>query len=179
MADMNTLLIGPRGCGKSSVGQRLADLLQRPFVELDDLVLDTFAEPSVHEVWSVHGEPAWRAAEVQQLNGILEKDGQVVALGGGTPMIEAAQQRLQDERQAGRARLIYLACPASDLRRRLERNLGDRPSLTGAGSLDELEEVLKAREPTYRRLADVIVQATRRTPDEIAAQLAKEIDKTW
>ncbi len=179
MADMNTLLIGPRGCGKSSVGQRLADLLQRPFVELDDLVLDTFAEPSVHEVWSVHGEPAWRAAEVQQLNGILEKDGQVVALGGGTPMIEAAQQRLQDERQAGRARLIYLACPASDLRRRLERNLGDRPSLTGAGSLDELEEVLTAREPTYRRLADVIVQATRRTPDEIAAQLAKEIDKTW
>jgi len=102
-----------------------------------------------------------------------------VALGGGTPMIEAAQQRLQDESQAGRAWLIYLSCPASDLRRRLERNLGDRPSLTGAGSLDELEEVLRAREPTYRRLADVIVQAAPRTPGEIAAQLAEDIDKTW
>ncbi len=170
---MNTLLIGPRGCGKSSVGQRLADLLQQPFVELDDRVLATFAEPSVHEVWSVHGEPAWRTAEVQQLNRILEKDGQVVALGGGTPMIDAAQQRLQDERRAGRAWLIYLACPASDLRRRLENNLGDRPSLTGAGSLEELDEVLRAREPTYRRLADLIVAATTRGPDEIAAQLAK------
>ena len=71
--------------------------------------------------------------------------------------------------------MIYLACPASDLRRRLERNLGDRPSLTGAGSLDELEEVLRVREPTYRRLADVIVQAAPRTAYEIAAQLAKEI----
>ena len=178
MADMNTLLIGPRGCGKSSVGQRLADLLQQPFVELDARVLDTFAEPSVHEVWSVHGEPAWRAAEVRQLNRLLEKDGQVVALGGGTPMIEAAQQHLQDEKRAGRAWLIYLACPASALRRRLENNLGDRPALTGAGSRDELEEILRAREPTYRRLADVIVQAAPRTPDEIAAQLAKEIDKT-
>ena len=179
MADMNTLLMGPRGCGKSSVGQRLADLLPRPFVELDARVLETFAESSVHEVWSVHGEPAWRAAEVRQLNRILGKDGQVVALGGGTPMIEAAQQRLQDERRAGRAWLIYLACPASDLRRRLESNLGDRPSLTGAGSLDELEAVLRAREPTYRRLADLIVATTTRTPDEIAAQLAKEIDQNW
>ena len=173
MADMNTLLMGSRGCGKSSVGQRLADLLQRPFVELDARVLETFAESSVQEVWSIRGEPAWRAAEVRRLNVILEKDGQVVALGGGTPMIEAARQRLQDERRAGRAWLIYLACPASDLRRRLENNLGDRPSLTGAGSLDELEEVLRAREPTYRRLADVIVAATTRGPDEIAAQLAK------
>lgn len=175
MADMNTLLMGPRGCGKSSVGQRLADLLHRPFVELDAQVLETFAESSVNEVWSVHGEPAWRAAEVRQLNRMLAKDGQVVALGGGTPMIEAAQQLLQHERRAGRAWLIYLACPASDLRQRLERNLGDRPSLTEAGSLDELEEVLRAREPTYRRLADVIVQAAPRRPDEIAAQLAKAI----
>ena len=71
--------------------------------------------------------------------------------------------------------MIYLACPASDLRRRLEDDLGDRPSLTGAGSLDELEEVLRAREPIYRRLADVIVQAAPRTPDEIAIQLAAEI----
>lgn len=175
MVDMNTLLIGPRGCGKSSVGQRLADLLQRPFVELDACVLGAFPESSVHEVWSVHGEPAWRAAEVRQLNGILEKDGQVVALGGGTPMIEAAQQRLQDDRRAGRAWLIYLACPPSELRRRLEGNLGDRPSLTEAGSLDELEAVLREREPTYRRLADLIVQAAQRGPDEIAAQLAEEI----
>jgi len=175
---MNTLLMGPRGCGKSSVGQRLADLLQRPFVELDARVLETFGESSVREVWSVHGEPAWREAEVRQLNRILEKDGQVVALGGGTPMIEAAEQRLQDERRAGRAWLIYLACPVSDLRRRLESDLGDRPPLTGAGSLDEVEEVLKAREPIYRRLADVIVAATTRSLDEIAAQLAKEIDKT-
>jgi len=174
---MNTLLIGPRGCGKSSVGQRLADVLKRPFVELDARVLQTFAQDSVHEVWAVHGEDAWRAAEVEQLNSTLEKDGQVVALGGGTPIIDEAQQRIQEEQQAGRARLIYLFCETSELRRRLEGNLGDRPALTDAGSIDELEAVLRARDPIYRKLADLIVPATTDSPDDIAAQLASEIGK--
>ena len=174
---MNTLLIGPRGCGKSSVGQRLAHVLQRPFVELDARVLKTFAQDSVQEVWAVHGEGAWRAAEVEQLKGTLEKDGQVVALGGGTPITDEAQQRLQDEQRAGRARLIYLLCEVSELRRRLEGDLGDRPALTDAGSIDELEAVLRARDPIYRKLADLIVPATADSPDEIAAQLASEIGK--
>ena len=178
MFDMNTLLMGPRGCGKSSIGQRLADILEQPFVELDARVLKTFAEDSVQEVWVVHGEGAWRAAEVEQLNRALEEDGQVVALGGGTPIIHAAQQRLQEEQQAGLARLIYLRCEVGELRRRLEGNLSDRPALTEAGSLNELEAVLQAREPIYCRLADLIVQATPRSPDEIAAQLASELGKS-
>ncbi len=175
---MNTLLMGPRGCGKSSVGQRLADILKRPFVELDARVLETFAQDSVHEVWAAYGEGAWRTAEVEQLNRTLEKDGQVVALGGGTPIIGAAQQYLQEEQKAGRVRLIYLRCEVNELRRRLEGNLGDRPALTRAGSINELEAVLGAREPIYRRLADLIVQATTGSPDEIAAQLASEIGKS-
>lgn len=178
MFDMNTLLMGPRGCGKSSVGQRLADILEQPFIELDARVLGSFAQDSVQEVWEVHGEPAWRAAEVEQLNRALEEDGQVMALGGGTPIIDEAQQRLQDEQQAGRARLIYLRCEVSVLRRRLEGNLGDRPALTRAGSLNELEAVVRAREPIYCRLADLIVQATADSPDEIAAQLASELGKS-
>ena len=177
MFDMNTLLMGPRGCGKSSVGQRLADILEQPFVELDARVLEIFAEDSVQEVWVVHGEPAWRAAEVGQLNRALEEDGQVVALGGGTPIIDEAHQRLQDEQEAGRARLIYLRCEVGELRRRLEGNLGDRPALTEAGLLNELEAVVRDREPIYCRLADLVVQATLRSPDEIAAQLAFELGK--
>ena len=177
MYEMNTLLMGYRGCGKSSVGQQLAEILEQPFVELDAYVLETFAEESVQEVWVVHGEPAWRAAEVEQLNRVLEGDGQIVALGGGTPIIDAAQQRLQDEQQSGRARLIYLRCEVSELRRRLDGNLGDRPALTPAGSLNELEAIVQAREPIYCHLADLIVPATSGNPDEIAAQLASELGK--
>ena len=86
---MNTLLIGPRGCGKSSIGQRLAAITSRPFVELDQRVLTMFAEKSVQEVWDMQGEKAWRNEETQQLSNALREDRQIVSLGGGTVTIQA------------------------------------------------------------------------------------------
>ena len=81
---MNTLLIGPRGCGKSYVGQRLADIASRSFVELDKCVLAMFVEKSVQEVWESQGENAWRTEEVKQLEIVLREDRQIISLGGGT-----------------------------------------------------------------------------------------------
>ena len=87
---MNTLLIGPRGCGKSTIGRRLAEQVGWPFVELDERVLEKFAESTVKAVWSARGQEAWRKAEDEALGAVLADDHQIVALGGGTPMITAA-----------------------------------------------------------------------------------------
>jgi shikimate kinase len=170
---VNVLLIGPRGCGKSTLGRPGAGRLGLPFIELDDAVLATFPERSVREVWAARGEAAWREAESEVLAARLEDDNQVIALGGGVPMIDAARQRIESEQAAGRARVVYLRCTPDELARRLSAEPGDRPALTGddEGVATEAAEVLARREPTYRKLADGEIDVTECTVDEAIERL--------
>lgn len=171
---MNVLLAGLRGCGKSTVGRLLAERLGRPFIDLDDLVLDRFDEPSVGAVWSTHGEGAWRRAEALVLAETLAPDGRIVALGGGTPMVDEARRLIETGRAEGRLKVVYLRCADDELARRLAAECGDRPSLTGAHPALEIEPVREAREPTLRRLADLECDVTA-VP---AARVAETIE-TW
>ncbi len=169
---MNILLMGLRGSGKSAVGRLLAERLDRPFVDLDERVLATFEEPTVTAVWSVHGEPAWRAAEARVLGELLGQSIGVIALGGGTPMVEGARCDLEAARESGNARIIYLRCDVSELQRRLAAQT-DRPSLTGADPVHETANVLQTREPVYRRLADHEYDVTSTPPAGVAEALAE------
>ena len=174
---MNTLLIGPRGCGKSTIGRRLAERVGWPFVELDQRVLEKFAESTVKAVWSARGQEAWRKAEDEALGAVLSDDHQIVALGGGTPMITAARRRIEAERQAGRARVIYLRCATDELSRRLAAMPGDRPSLLGEDGdvVEEIAVVLARREPTYRALADLEYEVSDSSVEEVTESLMARV----
>jgi shikimate kinase len=157
-ASRNILLMGARGSGKTTVGRALSLRLDFPFVDLDDVVLARFEEASVTEVWKHRGEAAWRRAEAEMLESTLAETGQVVGLGGGTPMIEACASLIEAERAAGRVWTAYLACSAEVLAGRLRAARGDRPSLTGGDPADEIVTVVIARDATYRRLADFVCE---------------------
>jgi shikimate kinase len=165
---MNILLIGPRGCGKTTVGRLLAERCGRRFVDLDDRVLARFEEPTVGEIWAARGEAAWRAAEVAALEEVLAQDDQIVALGGGVPMIDAARERIDENRLAGRGRVAYLECTSEELIRRLRAAPGDRPSLTGEDVAQEIVAVLRRRQGTYELLADIIADASGPDPASVA-----------
>ncbi|MCB9844882.1 MAG: AAA family ATPase [Phycisphaeraceae bacterium] len=155
---MNILLIGLRGSGKSTRGRALAARLSRAFVDLDEVTPREMGCATVREAFA-RGEAAFREAEVRALRRVLESDGQVVALGGGTPTAPGAADLIRAERRAGRARVVYLRADAAELRRRLEReDNAQRPSLTGRGVLEEIEEVFARRDPLYRDLADGVVE---------------------
>lgn len=163
---INVLLIGPRGCGKTTLGRAAAAALSRSFVDLDDVTLGQFDQPTITGVWDKHGEQAWRRAEVKALMRVLEAGGQIMALGGGTPTIPQAAALIKQEKQRGRTRCIYLHCDASELAQRLRAAEGDRPSLTGARPADEIAAVLHQREPTYRALADNVLDMTAMSPEQ-------------
>jgi len=93
----------------------------------------------------------------------------VIALGGGTLMQEPARQAVRDAMNAVR---VYLYCEASELRRRIATNettRAARPSLTGgANAEDEIDAVLKERDPVYREVADKVLDVTRLSVEDAA-----------
>ena len=67
-------LIGFMGCGKSSVGRRLSELLCCPFMDLDDVIAEA-AGRSIPEIFASDGEAAFRRMELEVLCSLLEDMG--------------------------------------------------------------------------------------------------------
>jgi len=158
----NVVLVGFMGSGKSTVGPHLAQRLERPFVDLDD-VIEADAGRSVAEIFSSEGESGFRERESRCLQRALERDGSVVAVGGGAPMREENWARIR----RGNTVVALLAEPG-ELARRLNGS-SDRPLLqTGAPSV--IASLLPNRLTRYLE-ADVVVRTDGIDPVEVAEQV--------
>lgn len=137
-----------------------------------------FPQTSVRAVFETHGEDAWRAAELTALAELLpEQKPHIAALGGGTPMIPAAQKLIEREQDAGRVFAVYLRTEPGVLRQRLADDPGDRPSLTGGDPVGEIEAVLRERAATYEALADLICDTDERNAEEVGGIIAIELHR--
>ena len=158
----NVVLVGFMGSGKSTVGPQLAQRMDRPFVDLDD-VIEADAGRSVAEIFSSEGEEGFREREARCLQRALERDGSVVAVGGGAPMRDDNWVRIRD----GNC-VVALIAEADELARRLNGST-DRPLLqTGAPSV--IASLLPRRLPRYLE-ADVVIKTDGIDPAEVAQQL--------
>ncbi len=169
MLAMTIYLMGLRGSGKSTVGRLLAMRLAGDFVDLDDLTPGVLGSATAADALRQHGEPAFRQAERKALDDPRVLAAAVVALGGGTPTAPGAQGELQ-ARAARGDRLIYLCASPATLRKNLAKtDVTTRPSLTGAHPLDEIEVVLKRRDPIFRALAATIIEIDEMTPEQVVS----------
>lgn len=158
MLPRNILLMGLRASGKSTVGELLASRLGRAFVDLDDVTAARLGCVDVPEAWARFGPDAFRAMETEALREVLENEGQVVALGGGTPTAPGAEALLASSRLEP-AQLVYLRARPETLQQRLARtDLSSRPSLTGDGVIEEVRRVFEARDADYQRIASRVVE---------------------
>jgi len=142
------VIIGYRGVGKSTIGRRLASLLDMPFVDSDEEILRIAGKPSVQSIWDEGGEGAWRAIEGEIVLELLQ-DGGIIALGGGAPMNQAIKSTL-----CAHERVLYLSAPLEVLRERLQRS-SDRPTLN-----QDDDAMLKLRTPIYNECASVEIDAS-------------------
>jgi shikimate kinase len=158
-------LVGLRGTGKSTVGRILAERLGRPFADAD-VELARRAGRSIRAIFDELGEPAFRDLEEETLAELTMGSPLVLATGGGVVLRESNRERL---RRFGV--VVWLTAEPSVLAERLRSNprgLADRPALTPAGTIAELADVLEARAPLYRQVADLVVETGGRTTREVA-----------
>lgn len=144
-------LVGPRACGKTTIGRLLAQRLALPFIDTDHYLLEQ-AGRTVAEIVEAEGWPGFRKRESDALRAVtaIHPQGAVIATGGG--MVLDEQNRIFMREQG---HVFYLSVPVEALAARLSGNpLADqRPSLTGADIRDEVRQVLHERLPLYHATA--------------------------
>lgn len=149
---MNIVLIGYRCAGKSTVGSRLAVRLQMKFVDTDNLIEERQGT-QIGDIVKSCGWEYFRAMEKQIIEEVSNQDHFVIAPGGGAILEAGNVMALRSN-----GLMIWLKADREAIRKRMEqdpRTFVRRPTLTGKGVLEELEEVMACRESFYERAAAV------------------------
>jgi shikimate kinase/3-dehydroquinate synthase len=143
-ASRNLILTGFMGTGKSAVAREVARQLGRPFVDMDDEI-QTRAGKSIPRIFSEDGEAAFRRQEAALCQELSERQGQVIATGGGA--LVDADNRL---RMADSGTIVCLSSDVNEIMRRVGAGVeGDRPLLDVADPRAEVERLLGKRRAAY------------------------------
>ena len=144
--DRPLVLVGLMGVGKSTVGRKLATLLQFGFVDADEEI-EKAAQMTIPEIFETYGEPYFRSGERRVIARLIDEAGKaggtVLATGGGA-FADPATRALILERGIA----IWLDSDVDTLLERVSRK-GNRPLLKGVNPRETLEQLRAARGPAY------------------------------
>ena len=163
-------LTGFMGCGKSSVGRKLSQLLCCPFMDLD-AEIEARSGRSIPEIFEAEGEKEFRRLEKETLKDVLETDGKMVlALGGGAVMTPECEEMVNDKTVC-----IYLKASVDELVERLSGESAGRPLLNTADLHTRILDLMSRRASTYERVAHLIIDTNGRTIDEVASEITEKL----
>ena len=160
----NIILIGMMGCGKTTIGQMLAQQLGRPFVDCDQL-LEERTGRTITEIFAQDGERGFRSLESQMLEQLSGQQGLVVATGGGAVL---SRHNVVALRRNGI--LVFLQRPIEEICTTLD--IADRP-LAQDGHKAFVARYHR-RLPHYLSAANVVVQNFS-TPQATVAEILEGI----
>ena len=153
-----------RATGKTSVGARLAEVLQRPFVDLDQ-VLVREAGRSVADIVAQGGWAEFRRLEKELVARYRDARGLVLATGGGVVLDPDNVAALREN-----GILIWLTADPAAIQARLTQDQprdDNRPSLTGGDTIREVLAMIEARNPLYQAAAQISIDTTHRSVAQV------------
>lgn len=166
----NIILIGFMGCGKTSVGERIAQHMGYTFADTDHMIeQDTGMEIST--IFSEKGEEYFRDLETETIRKLADKgDKMVISTGGGLPMRECNARILNKL-----GFVVYLKAAKDTV---LARLAGDasRPLLAGGNAEEKVGRLLDYREPMYEAAAHLIAETDGRTFEEIIGEIVRNYE---
>ena len=165
------MLIGMMGAGKSSVGRCLQRRTGLARFDTDEMVSSKFGL-SISEIFSTHGERRFREAETQVLVELAPKAfGAIIVTGGGIVLREENVDLLK---RLGT--VVWLEAGEETLFERATRR-GNRPLLETENPRATISEMLRARAPLYAKVADIRVDTSALTHDEVADVILSKVEE--
>jgi shikimate kinase len=171
--DRPVVLVGMMGCGKSSIGRKLAQALALPFVDADEEI-ERAAQMTIAEMFAAYGEPYFRDGERRVIARLLDETGHrpyVIATGGGAFMNEQTRGMVLQK-----AIPVWLDSDVETLYDRVGRK-DTRPLLRTADPRAVLARLKAERDPFYAE-APIKVTSGKAPQARTLAKVLKEID-SW
>lgn len=167
--DQSIVLIGFMGTGKSSTGKALARKTGLPCFDTDEMISTRFGL-SIPEIFARFGEENFRDAETEALGELSAIAPAIIVTGGG---IVLRPKNVKMLRALGR--VVSLEADEEILFRRISQGPG-RPLLQTDNPRSTLVELLRLREPLYREAADIRVDTSHLTHDDVADAILRSIE---
>ena len=171
------------GCGKSSVGRRLSQLLCCRFMDLDEMIEDE-AGKSIPEIFAEVGERGFRQMEHRVLDravpmpptynrhtSLTDQYLEIISLGGGTIMTRECAKIVRE-----RTLCVYLKASVQTLTEHLEGETQGRPMLSG-NVHERISELMAQRAATYESTAHVIIDIDGKSVDEVAHAIIDSLSR--
>jgi len=165
---MNIALYGFMGVGKTTIGRILAEKLGYDFIDVDTEI-ERETGKSINEIFQLHGEAFFRKLESDIIRELSNKDRLVIACGGGAVTNIENAETLQKS-----SKMIYLTASIDEI---VDRTKGEstRPLLNVANPVEAASELYENRKPIYVRYADLEVDTTDKTIEEVVALVLERI----
>lgn len=160
----NIFLVGPMGAGKSTIGRHLADELHLEFFDSDQEI-ERRTGADIAWIFDLEGEDGFRDREASVIDDLTDKQGIVLATGGGSIVTKAVRNRL-----SARGIVVYLQTTIDKQVARTQRDKR-RPLLQNDDPEAVLRELADNRNPLYEDVADYVVD----TDDQSARAVANQI----
>jgi shikimate kinase/3-dehydroquinate synthase len=157
------VMVGLMGCGKSSVGRRLAQRLGLPFVDADEEI-EKSAHKTINEIFEDHGEAYFRDGERRVLARLLRNGPQVIATGGGAFINPETRANIKASGLS-----VWLKAELPVLMKRVSKR-DTRPLLRNADPEGTMRALMETRYPIYAE-ADVTIESRDVAHDQIVSEV--------
>ena len=154
------VLVGLMGAGKTSVGRKLAEILNFPFTDVDEEICKV-AGCSIEDIFDKYGEDAFRDVEERVISRLLQEGPRVLATGGGAFMNPRIQALISSNGIS-----VWLRADLDVLVRRTRRR-GGRPLLKNKNHKAILGKLILERGPVYAE-SDIVIDSTDEGPNATA-----------
>ena len=153
--------VGYMGAGKSTVAQRLADILSLPLVDVDTYLEQREGRP-IARIFAEEGERFFRDVEESCLNELACAAPQIISCGGGVVTRDA---NIEVMRNTGY--VVYLKVTPEEALARIP-NTANRPLLT---TLEQAQKTIRQRKPLYDAAAHAFINTTERSVQDVVADV--------
>lgn len=171
---MRIYLVGYMGCGKSTIGRKLADLLSLNFIDLDKYIEERYFK-TIPVIFEEEGEKGFREKERLSLSEVSQFEDIVVGTGGGSPCFF---DNMEVMNQSGIT--VYISPDIETLANRILKSKTERPLIAGK-SREELiafiNEALKMRSPFYEKSQVIIHGENNLNPELVVERINKLLNK--